>query len=45
MERLSASLLKGDFLHCRPVEGGLTVKAPIVPSDGESMPKFRVVGW
>lgn len=36
-ERLSLSLLNGDFLHCRPVEGKLIVEAVIV-SVGEEMP-------
>jgi len=43
MERILASLLKGDFLHCRPVEGGLTIMAPIIPFDEEETPTFKVV--
>lgn len=42
MERIPASLLRGDFLHCRPVDGGPTVKAQIIPFDGESTPTFKV---
>ncbi len=41
-ERIPTPLLKGVFLHCRPVEGGPTVKAPIVPSDEETTPAFKV---
>ncbi len=42
MERIPASLLKGEFLHCRPVDSGPIIKAPIIPSDGASTPTFKV---
>ncbi len=42
IERIPDSLLNGEFLHCRPVEGGSIVEAKIIPSLGESTPTFKV---
>lgn len=35
IERLPQSMLQGDFLHCRPMEGGQIVKAPILSTEGK----------
>jgi hypothetical protein len=42
MERLPGSLLKGDFLHCKPVDGGPVVKAQIFPA-GDELPLVEKV--
>lgn len=42
VEQLPASLLNGEYLHCRPVRGGQIVTARIVPSDIELTPGFKV---
>jgi len=41
IEILPESLLKGEFLHCRPVKGGPIVEAQIVPSEDEPL-TFKV---
>ena len=42
IERLPSSLLNGNFLHCRPVEGCPIVEAPIVQIEDGSTPTFKV---
>ena len=42
VERIPKSLLNGEFLHCRPVEGGAVIEASIIPSDGGETPLFKV---
>ena len=42
IERIPNSLLKGEFLHCQPVNGGPIIKAQIIPFEGESTPTFKV---
>lgn len=43
IERLTGPLLNGNFLHCRPVEGGPIIGAPIVRFEDGSTPAFRVI--
>jgi hypothetical protein len=43
IERLPASLLNGKYLHCRPIEAGPVVAAPIIPIGGELTFKVAIV--
>ncbi len=42
IERIPNSLLNGESLHCRPVDGGPIIKAQIIPFERESTPTFKV---
>lgn len=42
IEIIPESLLNGEYFHCRPVKGGPIVEAPMVHSDDESTPTFKV---
>lgn len=41
IDRLPASLLNGDFLHCQPIKGGEVAAAKIIQSDADQTPTFE----